>query len=137
MRNENFGVFDRRFEFIIPVVTQYKFISNCIALGLSNYGPSISGLASSLSGTSSALGSTGEDAKAIEKTTFDIKLEKFDVVAMIKIIKEVRPFTDLGLKEAKELVEKIPVVLKSGVTKEVRNPIIKKLKELGATIVLE
>ncbi|KAK9084256.1 hypothetical protein Scep_030727 [Stephania cephalantha] len=42
----------------------------------------------------------------MEKTTFDLKSEKFDVAAKIKIIKEVRSFTDLGLKEAKELVEK-------------------------------
>ncbi|KAF6173258.1 hypothetical protein GIB67_026953 [Kingdonia uniflora] len=106
-------------------------------LGLNKYGPSISGLASSSSGTSSAPGSTGADEKAVEKTAFDIKLEKFDAAAKIKIIKEVRTFTDLGLKEAKELVEKAPVVLKSGVTKEVGNPIIEKLKELGATVVLE
>ncbi|KAK9099147.1 hypothetical protein Syun_026192 [Stephania yunnanensis] len=46
------------------------------------------------------------ESKAAEKTTFDLKLEKFDDAAKIKIIKEVRSFTDLGLKEAKELVEK-------------------------------
>ncbi|KAK7858493.1 50s ribosomal protein l7/l12 [Quercus suber] len=51
-----------------------------------------------------------------------------------KIIKEVRTFTDLGLKEAKELVEKVPVVLKKGLTKEEADPILAKLKELGATI---
>lgn len=39
-----------------------------------------------------------------EKTSFDIKLEGFDAAAKIKIIKEVRAATDLGLKEAKELV---------------------------------
>ncbi|KAK9987886.1 hypothetical protein SO802_028125 [Lithocarpus litseifolius] len=39
-----------------------------------------------------------------------------------QIIKEVRTFTDLGLKEAKELVEKVPVVLKKGLTKEEVSP---------------
>ncbi|KAL6997144.1 hypothetical protein U1Q18_007268 [Sarracenia purpurea var. burkii] len=50
---------------------------------------------------------------------------------------EVRTFTDLGLKESKDLVEKAPVVVKKGVTKEEANLIVEKLKELGSTIVLE
>ncbi|CAB4319893.1 unnamed protein product [Prunus armeniaca] len=74
------------------------------------------------------------DSKVVEKTAFDIKIEKFDAAAKIKIIKEVRTFTDLGLKEAKELVEKAPVVVKKGVTKEEAGPIVDKLKELGATV---
>ena len=44
---------------------------------------------------------------------------------------------DLGLKESKELVEKVPVVLKKGLTKEEADPILAKLKELDATVVLE
>ncbi|KAG0449696.1 hypothetical protein HPP92_027128 [Vanilla planifolia] len=52
--------------------------------------------------------------EAKEKSAFDVKLEKFDAAAKIKVIKEVRTFTDLGLKEAKEMVEKAPVVLKRG-----------------------
>nr|GMD49132.1 50S ribosomal protein L7/L12-like [Ipomoea batatas]GMD56481.1 50S ribosomal protein L7/L12-like [Ipomoea batatas] len=64
-----------------------------------------------------------------EKTVFDLKLEGgFDSGAKIKIIKEVRSFTDLGLKEAKELVEKAPAVLKKGVTKEEAEKIIEKMK---------
>ncbi|XVF15418.1 hypothetical protein REPUB_Repub09cG0151400 [Reevesia pubescens] len=59
--------------------------------------------------------------------TFDIKLEKFDATSKIKIIKEVRGFTKLGLKKAKDLVEKVPVVVKKGVTKEEADAIIKKL----------
>ncbi|KAK8663861.1 hypothetical protein V6N13_083666 [Hibiscus sabdariffa] len=68
---------------------------------------------------------------------FDIKLEKYEAGAKIKIIKEVRAFTELGLKEAKELVEKVPVVVIKGVAKEDAQGIIKKLQELGATAVLE
>ena len=73
----------------------------------------------------------------MEKSAFDLKLEKYDAAAKIKIIKEVRTFMDLGLKEAKELVEKVPIVLKKGLTKEVADPILAKLKELGAVVVLE
>ncbi|XP_023003157.1 uncharacterized protein LOC111496860 [Cucurbita maxima] len=105
-----------------------------LKMGLNKYGPAVSGL--SAPGSASA-GSASAVAKEAEKTVFDIKLEKFDAAAKIKIIKEVRTFTDLGLKEAKDLVEKVPVVLKRGVTKDQGNPIVEKLKELGATAVLE
>ncbi|GMN34331.1 hypothetical protein TIFTF001_004641 [Ficus carica] len=106
-----------------------------LKMGLDRYGPVVSA-----PGPAAAAGS-GEaaagEAKAAEKTAFDVKLEKFEAAAKIKIIKEVRSFTDLGLKEAKDLVEKAPVVLKKGVSKEEAGPIIEKLKELGATVVLE
>ncbi|XP_038882677.1 50S ribosomal protein L7/L12 [Benincasa hispida] len=105
-----------------------------LKMGLNKYGPAVSGLSAP---GSAAAGSASAEAKEAEKTVFDIKLEKFDAAAKIKIIKEVRTFTDLGLKEAKDLVEKVPVVLKKGVTKDQGNPIIEKLKELGATAVLE
>ncbi|KAG6541208.1 hypothetical protein Mapa_017369 [Marchantia paleacea] len=77
------------------------------------------------------------EEKKPEKTVFDVKLEKFDAAAKIKIIKEVRTFTALGLKEAKELVEKIPAVLKKGVTKEEASQIIEKIKAVGGTAVME
>ncbi|XP_022977261.1 uncharacterized protein LOC111477630 [Cucurbita maxima] len=105
-----------------------------LKMGLNKYGPAVSGLSAP---GSAAAGSASAEAKEAEKTVFDIKLEKFDAAAKIKIIKEVRTFTSLGLKEAKDLVEKVPVVLKKGVTKDQGNPIIEKLKELGATAVLE
>ncbi|KAJ0047581.1 hypothetical protein Pint_15445 [Pistacia integerrima] len=72
-----------------------------------------------------------------EKTAFDVKLEKFDAAAKIKVIKEVRAFTTLGLKEAKDLVEKVPVLLKQGVTKEEANDIIEKIKAAGGVAVME
>lgn len=72
-----------------------------------------------------------------EKTAFDVKLEGFDAAAKIKVIKEVRGFTELGLKEAKELVEKVPVVVKSGVSKEEAEKIVEKLKGVGAKVALE
>ncbi|KAK7845151.1 50s ribosomal protein l7/l12 [Quercus suber] len=63
-------------------------------------------------GPSAAFGSkarSGVEAKAAKKSAFDLKLEKYDAAVKIKIIKEMRMFMDLGLKEAKELVEKVPV----------------------------
>ncbi|KAJ1420861.1 Ribosomal protein L7/L12 [Sesbania bispinosa] len=83
-----------------------------------------------------AAGPKVEEKKA-EKTAFDVKLEKFDASAKIKVIKEVRAFTNLGLKEAKDLVEKVPVVLKQGVTKEEANDMIEKIKAAGGVAVME
>ena len=71
-----------------------------------------------------------------EKTVFELKLESYEVASKIKIIKEVRSFTDLGLKEAKELVEKTPSVLK-GVSKEEAEQIIEKMKAVGAKVMME
>lgn len=84
-----------------------------------------------------ASGTAKAEEKKAEKTAFDIKLEKFDSAAKIKVIKEVRAFTNLGLKEAKELVEKSPVILKQGVTKEEANEIIEKIKAAGGVAVME
>ena len=78
-----------------------------------------------------------KEEKKSEKTVFELKLESYEASAKIKIIKEVRGFTDLGLKEAKELVEKTPSVLKKGVSKEEAEQIIEKMKAVGAKVVME
>lgn len=72
-----------------------------------------------------------------EKTSFDVKLEKFDAAAKLKIIKEVRALTGLGLKESKDLVESAPAVVKKGVAKDEAESIVEKLKALGAEVNLE
>lgn len=45
-----------------------------------------------------------EEVKPVEKTEFNVKLDGFDAASKIKVIKEIRTITNLGLKEAKELV---------------------------------
>ncbi|KAK4416341.1 50S ribosomal protein L7/L12 [Sesamum alatum] len=102
-------------------------------MGLNRYGPA----ASAPGPSSAAAGASAAPAAAKEKTAFDVRLEKFDAAAKLKVIKEIRAFTDLGLKEAKDLVEKTPAVVKKGVTKEEAEKIMEKLKEVGATVVLE
>ncbi|KAI3991648.1 hypothetical protein MKX01_038046 [Papaver californicum] len=82
-------------------------------------------------------GSAKVEEKKAEKTAFNVKLEKFDAASKIKVIKEVRAFMSLGLKEAKELVEKTPVIIKQGVTKEEADGIIEKLKAIGSVAVME
>ncbi len=80
-------------------------------------------------------GAAGEEAKAEEKTEFDVVL-KSPGGQKLQVIKEVRAITGLGLKEAKELVEKGGVV-KEAVSKEEAEQIKKKLEELGAEVELK
>ncbi|KAL3529977.1 hypothetical protein ACH5RR_009299 [Cinchona calisaya] len=77
-------------------------------------------------------GSSKTREKKTEKTAFDVKLEKFDAAVKSKVVKEVRAFTNLGLKEAKDLVEKVPVLLKHGVTKEEAKD-IEQIKSAGGS----
>ena len=69
-----------------------------------------------------------------EQTEFTVLLETVPADKKIAILKVVRAITGLGLKEAKELVEKAPVELKKGVKKEVAEEIKKKLSDIGAVI---
>ncbi|PUZ64873.1 hypothetical protein GQ55_3G177800 [Panicum hallii var. hallii] len=89
-------------------------------------------------GGGATAGSGGEKAAAAaEKTVFELRLEAFDAASKIKVIKEIRSFTDLGLKEAKELVEKAPAVIKGGVSKEEAEAIVERMKAVGAKVVMD
>jgi len=84
-------------------------------------------------------GSAGAGAAAEEKTEFDVVLKSFGQ-NKIQVIKVVREITSLGLKEAKDLVEKAgtpDAVVKSGITKEEAEEIKKKLEEVGAEVELK
>lgn len=88
-------------------------------------------------GPGAAAAGKGEEKKAEAKTAFDVMLQGFESASKIKVIKEVRAVTDLGLKEAKDLVEKAPTLLKKGVSKEEAEKIIEKLKAVGAKVDME
>lgn len=77
-----------------------------------------------------------EAAAEEEKTEFDIELTSFGS-QKIAVIKEVRAITQLGLKEAKELVEGAPKMVKDGVSKEEADEIKKKLEAAGATVTVK
>ena len=94
------------------------------------------GLAQMAANSGSAVGND-QEAKKEEKSVFELKLESFEATFKLKVIKEIRSFTDLGLKEAKDLVEKTPSVFKSGVPKDEAEAIIEKMKAAGAKVVME
>ena len=66
-----------------------------------------------------------------EKTEFDMVLKSFGE-NKIRVIKAVREVTDLGLKEAKDLVDGAPSVVKEKVSKEEAEGVLKKLQDAGA-----
>ena len=80
----------------------------------------------------------GEAAPAAEeKTEFDLTLESFPADKKIAVLKVVRTITGLGLKEAKELVEAAPKVLKEGATKTDAEEAKKSLEEAGGVVSLK
>lgn len=68
-----------------------------------------------------------------EKTEFDVVLAEIGP-KKLEVIKAVREFTGLGLKDAKDLVEAAPKTIKEAVTKEMAEEMKKKLSEAGAVI---
>ena len=75
----------------------------------------------------------GEAAAAEEKTEFDVELTEVGP-NKVKVIKVVREVTGLGLKEAKEVVDGAPKVLKEGVSKDEADALAAKLTEVGAEV---
>ena len=71
-----------------------------------------------------------------EKTEFDVELTEAGA-NKVKVIKVVREITGLGLKEAKEVVDGAPKVVKEGASKEEAEDIKKKLEEVGAKVTLK
>ncbi len=78
----------------------------------------------------------GADAGAAEKSEFDVELTSVGAEKM-KVIKAVKDAAGLGLKEAKELVDGAPAIVKSGVAKDDAEALKAKLEEAGATITLK
>ena len=78
----------------------------------------------------------GAAPEAEEKDSFDVELTGAGD-AKVKVIKVVREVTGLGLKEAKDLVDGAPKVIKEGVSKAEAEELKKKLEEVGAAVTLK
>ena len=75
-------------------------------------------------------------AQEEEKTEFDVELTEVGA-SKVKVIKVVREATGLGLKEAKEVVDSAPKVVKEALDKEAAEDLKKKLEEAGAKVTLK
>ena len=73
------------------------------------------------------------DAAEEEQTEFDVILKEVGG-QKIKVIKEVRALTDLGLKEAKDLVDSAPKPIKEGISKEDAEKVREQLEGVGAVV---
>jgi len=71
-----------------------------------------------------------------EKTEFDVELTEIGA-QKVKVIKVVREATSLGLKEAKDLVDSAPKMVKTGISKEEAEALKKSLEEVGAKVTLK
>lgn len=101
-------------------------------LGIQAAAPMAAGMFAA--GAGAAVG--GAAAVVEEKTAFNVVL--IDAGAQkIAVIKEVRAATNLGLKEAKDLVESAPKTVKEGATKEEAEELKKKLEAAGAKVELK
>ena len=78
----------------------------------------------------------GDAGAAEEKTEFDIELTGVGE-KKINVIKVIRTITSLGLKEAKEIVDGAPTIVKEAAVKEEAEDIKKQLEEAGATVTLK
>ncbi len=91
-------------------------------------------------GVSAAAGvvvaAAGPAVEAEEKTEFDVELTEVGA-EKVKVIKVVREVTGLGLKEAKDVVDNAPKMLKEAASKEEAEDIKKKLEEVGAKVTLK
>lgn len=82
-------------------------------------------------------GAAGADEGAVEEQDeFDVVLESFGS-KKIQVIKVIRQITSLGLKEAKELVDKAPSPVREGASKDDAEDIKSKLEEVGATVIVK
>ena len=82
-------------------------------------------------------GGAAAAAPAEEKTSFDIILKEVDPAKKIAVIKEVRAVTNLGLAEAKTLVESAPKTIKEASPKAEAEEIKKKIEAAGAKVELK
>lgn len=78
-------------------------------------------------------GEQPQQAEEAEKTEFDVMLTGVGD-KKIQVIKVVRAVTNLGLKEAKEVVDNVPSKVREGVSKEDAESIVKQLEEVGAVV---
>jgi large subunit ribosomal protein L7/L12 len=79
------------------------------------------------------MGAAAEAAPVEEQTEFSVLITGVGD-KKIQVIKEVRALTSLGLKEAKDLVESLPGLVKEGIPKEEAEAVAKQLTEAGATV---
>lgn len=109
-----------------------KEVSELATILKDEYGIEPAAAAVAVAAPGAGAGDGGAEA-AVEKTEFDVMLESAGA-GKLKVVKEVKTLLGLGLKEAKDLVDGAPSMIKQGVSKEEAESIKTVLEEAGATI---
>ena len=115
-----------------------QFIENMTVLELSELVKELEdkfGVSAAAPMAFAAMPGAAAEAAVEEKTEFDVKLTETGG-QKIQVIKVVRAITGLGLKEAKELVDSAPSVVKEAVSKDEADEIQKKIEEVGGKVEL-
>lgn len=111
-----------------------KEVSELAAILKDEYG--IEPAAAAVAVAAPAAGGGEAAPAAVEKTEFDIVLTSAGA-GKLKVVKEVKTLLNVGLKEAKDMVDGAPATLKEGVPKEEAESIKAALEEAGATVELK
>lgn len=124
---------------ISNIIEELKSLSLLEAADLVKQIEETFGVDASVSSTSGVVMMPAESSEASsdeseEQTEFDVILEEVPAPKKITILKVVRSLTSLGLKEAKELVESTPKLIKESTSKEDAEEIRSKLEEVGAKV---
>nr|YP_009396284.1 ribosomal protein L12 [Melanothamnus harveyi]ARW65407.1 ribosomal protein L12 [Melanothamnus harveyi] len=124
---------------ISNIIEELKSLSLLEAADLVKQIEETFGVDASVSSTSGVVMMPAESGEASsdaseEQTEFDVILEEVPAPKKITILKVVRSLTSLGLKEAKELVESTPKLIKESTSKEDAEEIRSKLEEVGAKV---
>ena len=124
----------KKFEKLVTEIEKMSVLdlSELVKVLEEKFGVSAAAPVAMLAGSAAA----GGEEEAEEKTSFTVELKSFGS-NKIGAIKAVREITELGLKEAKDLVEGAPKIVKENVSKEEAEEAKKKLEEAGATVELK
>ncbi len=115
---------------------QFGIVSHSAQNIFENSGGAMGAVGGAGAAAGAAAAAAPVEEKKEEKTAFSLKLTVVDASVKIKVIKEVRTITGLGLKEAKDLVEKAPTMIKEGLKKEEAENFKKLLIDAGAKVEL-
>ncbi len=115
---------------------QFGIVSHSAQNIFENSGGAMGAVGGAGAAAGAAAAAAPAEEKKEEKTAFSLKLTVVDAAVKVKVIKEVRTITGLGLKEAKDLVEKAPTMIKEGLKKEEAENFKKLLIDAGAKVEL-
>jgi large subunit ribosomal protein L7/L12 len=104
---------------------------------LADYLKEVHGIEPAAGGAVMMAGPAAVAAAPEEKTSFNVMLKSYPADKKIGVIKEVRGITSLGLKEAKDLVEAVPKIVKENAKKDEADAIKKQLEAAGAVVELQ